>query len=349
MSNITELKAPRLDANSESVIICDIAVENGAQVAEGQLIATVESTKKTEEFCAPQSGYLYFKVAEGDTVNVDETFAVLSDAPDDALLKQEEAAEAEESEYLLSGKAKKLLKEHNIPLSALPKGKIIREKDILKLIKADVTLAPTKTNQVVVFTGGGHAKMCIEILKQTRQYEIYGISDINYPDLKEVLGIPVLGDNEILPELYEQGYRKMVNGLGTVANHPLRKEMYCKYKSMGFEFPNLIHPTAMVEPSVSMGEGNQIMMGAIVGPCVKIGSNCIVNSGAIVSHDSVISDHVHIAPGAVLGGSVKVGENTLIGMGTTIYFGVKIGSNVVIHNGCNIYSDVPDGAVISNG
>ncbi len=349
MARIVEVKAPRIDVNSETVTIYGIALENGSSVKKDQTIAIAESAKGTMECLAPADGFIYFTINEYDEVNVDSIIALISDEEDSNLLVNYdiERKQIENNEYQLTDKAADLIKKHNIPLDLLPKGKIIREKDILHLIPPSVSISPTKNNQVIVFGGGGHAKMCIEIIKQTNYLQIYGISDSNYPHLQQVLGIEVLGDNTVIEELYNQGYNKMVNGIGAVSNHSLRKEIFLRYKEKGFEFPNLIHPRAIVEPSATMGQGNQIMAGAIIGPSVKIGNNCIVNSGSIVSHDSTISDHVHIAPGAILAGGVTVGENTLIGMGTTIFYGVKIGKNVVINNGCNIYRDIPDGEKVS--
>lgn len=164
-----------------------------------------------------------------------------------------------------------------------------------------------------------------------------------------MLGVPVLGTSSLLTQLKAEGIERAVLGIGSVQNHRARVKLYDRLVAAGFKIPNLIHPRSMVEPSVTMGEGNQIFAGAVVGSAVKLGHDTIINSGTIVSHDCVIASHTHLSPGAVLAGGVEVGENTLVGMGVTVYLGVRIGSNVVIANGSHIMKDVPDGSFFRAG
>jgi len=192
--------------------------------------------------------------------------------------------------------------------------------------------------------------MCIDIINQMKTYKIIGIIDRDIKIGSKVMGIPVIAKDrdEDLKQLYNGGVKLIINGIGAATNHSIREKIYKKLKRIGFFIPNIIHPKASVEPSVSMGEGNQIMANAIVGSDVKIQNNCIINSGAIVSHDSVLENNVHIAPGAILAGRVFVGENSLIGMGSTIYLHIKIGESVIIYNNCSITKNIPDNSIIKN-
>ena len=232
-------------------------------------------------------------------------------------------------------------------MTSFPKDKLIKEKDILRLISKPYDIAETKSNKVLIYGGGGLAKVAIDILRKRKEYQLYGVIDSNYPDKKDVLGVPVIGNDAMLKELFNNGYNKAFNAIGLVNNAHWRKPPYEKLKEIGFEFINVIHDTAAIEESVKMGEGNLVCAGAAIGSDTIIGNNCFINVGSIISHDCIISDNCHIASGAVLAGRVIVGENTLIGQGCTIYIGVKIGKNVVIQNGCHIFKNVPDGSVVT--
>ena len=83
-------------------------------------------------------------------------------------------------------------------------------------------------------------------------------------------------------------------------------------------FAILIHPSAIVSDSATIGEGSIIMAGAIIQPKASIGKHCIVNSGATLDHHCILGDYAHIAPGAHLCGAVHVGEGTLVGVGVGI-------------------------------
>ncbi len=87
----------------------------------------------------------------------------------------------------------------------------------------------------------------------------------------------------------------------------------------------VIHPTAIVHHTASIGEGTYIGALAVIQPNASIGKHVIINTGAIVEHDVNIESFCHIAPQTVLSGSVSVGEGTLIGAGSAAIPGVRIG------------------------
>ena len=184
-------------------------------------------------------------------------------------------------------------------------------------------------------------------MKTKHEYELYGVVDSNFPSKKDVLGIPVIGNDDCLDELYSAGYHKFFNAVGFLNKSHYRRPTFDMLKSKGFEFVNVIHNSAIIEQNVHFGEGNLVCAGAIIGSEVNIGSNCIINAGAIISHDCIISDNCHIASGAVLAGGVIIGENTLIGQNCTINSLVKIGKNVVIQNGCSVFKDVKDNEIVT--
>ncbi|MDC0357801.1 acetyltransferase, partial [Oligoflexia bacterium] len=218
-----------------------------------------------------------------------------------------------------------------------------KSEDLRVLCEADLNLTDCR---VLVLGGGGHAKICIDILRHMQAGEIVGIVDPEFEVGSIVFDVPVLGGDDRLATLHQEGIKCAANGLGAINNHPKRQQVYNDLVSTGFTLPNLIHFVAAIEASAKFGHGNQIMANATVGSAVVVSNNCIINAGAIVSHDSVLKDNVHIAPGAIIGGNVTIGKNTLVGMGATIYLGVKIGRNVVINNGADVVKDIPDNTVV---
>ncbi len=252
----------------------------------------------------------------------------------------------------ISHPAQALIDQHRLDPHLFKDLPLVRREDVQRVLDArsgaGLPAAPSGKPQIFVLGGGGHAKMCLDILGRRGEYEVVGILDGGMVPGSRVLDVPVLGpdNDEEMARLYRQGVRLAVNGVGAAGNHPYRSQVYTRLRQAGFSLPNLIHPSAVIEPSAVLGEGNQIMAGAIVGSAVRVGDNCIVNSGAVISHDSRLADNVHIAPGALLAGNVQVGADTLVGMGVTIYLGLTIGSRVVITNGLDVFKDLPDGAFL---
>jgi UDP-perosamine 4-acetyltransferase len=105
----------------------------------------------------------------------------------------------------------------------------------------------------------------------------------------------------------------------------------------------VVHPTAFVSPSASVGAGVYVGPQAVIHSRAKVGAHCIINSGAIVEHDCVLEENTHIAPGAVLGGTVHVGHDTLVGLGSRVLPGVRIGHGCTIGAGAVVLGEVRDG------
>lgn len=333
---------PRLGVNDDYIVLAQWLKKDGSEVKKGQKIAVIETTKETSEISAEQDGYLTCLVKAGLEVKVGDDIALIEDTV--AELKNDISNDL--SEYKITEKAKRIIEENDIDISIFPKDKLIKEKDVLQFVKKPYEIAEIKTNQILIYGGGGFGKIAIDIIKKTPGVYIHGIVDINYPEKKDTMGVPVIGNDDDLERLYQEGYNKIFNAVGFKNKAHFRKKPYEMLKEKGFECPNIIHPSAQVEETVRMGEGNLVCAGAIIGSEAVLGSNCIINAGAVISHECIISDHCHIASGAVLAGMVTVGENTLIGQNCTIYSNVKIGKNVVIQNGCNIFKDVNDNEIV---
>lgn len=114
----------------------------------------------------------------------------------------------------------------------------------------------------------------------------------------------------------------------------------------GGKFINLIHPTAVISPSVCLGIGvgikafcvlaSDVSVGdftflqssVIMGHDVQIGRYCQVNSFAFFAGYSKVSDLVSVNAGAKLIQNVVVEENAVVGMGSVVINKVKSGTTV---------------------
>jgi sugar O-acyltransferase (sialic acid O-acetyltransferase NeuD family) len=358
---VVKIIVPKETVNDDSYIIRELPIPSGAFVKTGDIIIALETSKALFDVEASADGYLFYLKKVDDKVEVGETVACIAASNEFPrkvfqVSKNPQSGNTgtiDTSERRFTKNALELINKHHIDPSVFNSADIVIAEDVQKYIAkiSEVTQSisiedikiPDK-NSLVIIGGGGHAKMCIDIIKQTKEYHIYGLVDPKFSVGQNVLDVPVVGNDDVLESLFQKGVRYAVVGVGA-ANSDLRtrEKIFSKLKTIGFKLPSLIHPSAIVEASVEIGDGNQLMAGCIVGSSAVIKNNNIINSGAIVSHDCVIGDNVHIAPGAVLGGNVTVAANTLIGMGVTVYFGCKIGRQVMVMNGLEVFENIPDG------
>lgn len=190
---------------------------------------------------------------------------------------------------------------------------------------------------VVLIGGGGHAKVIIDILRYSPQYNIVGICDRNSEGVE---GVPVIGTDEILPDLYTQGVNSAFICIG--ANQKRRWELYQQLKQLGYSLPVLKHPNCIVSKNVQIGEGTCIMPGAIINSGAKLREMVIVNTGSIIEHDCIIGENSHISPRTCLCGGVNVGAHTHIGAGSVVNPAISIGGSVVVGSGSVVIRNVKD-------
>lgn len=196
--------------------------------------------------------------------------------------------------------------------------------------------------QILILGAGGHGSVCAEICKALDLPVLGFIDDNAALSGKAILGYPVLGNLESISKYAPAGHL-LVNGIGSIGAATLRDELFMKYRSLGYPFQTLVHPSAIVSPSAVIEEGAQIHLGAHVQTRSKIGMNAIVNTGAIIDHDCVIGQSAHIAPGAVISGGGRVGNLALIGTGARLIQKMRVGECAVVGAGAVVTKDVADG------
>ncbi len=202
-------------------------------------------------------------------------------------------------------------------------------------------------DKIVVLGGGGHAKVLISLLKRLTAFEITGYTDTQ--DNGPLLGIPYLGTDDELEKLAQQGIKKAVMGIGQIKNYQLRQKVAGRSKTLGFEFPPVCAPSAIINEEVTLDEGAVVMDGVVINSGAKIGAFSIVNTNASIDHDCIIEEFVHIAPGVTLSGSVHVQRFTLIGTGAAIIQGITIGAGCVIGAGAAVMRNCkPNGLYVGS-
>jgi pyruvate/2-oxoglutarate dehydrogenase complex dihydrolipoamide acyltransferase (E2) component len=80
MSTYVEIKMERLSVNDDEYIFVEQIVEEGAQVAVGDIVANIESAKTVFEIEASATGFIFFMKSRQDKLAIGETIAVISPA-----------------------------------------------------------------------------------------------------------------------------------------------------------------------------------------------------------------------------------------------------------------------------
>jgi sugar O-acyltransferase (sialic acid O-acetyltransferase NeuD family) len=202
---------------------------------------------------------------------------------------------------------------------------------------------------LLIFGGGGHGKVIIELVRSLNCYQLVGVIDDRLPTGSQILGLPVLGSAEALPEMHQQGVNLAINAVGGIGNVAIRIKIFDILAQSSFTFPTVVHPTAFVESSASMDAGVQVLSQSYISSDAKIGFGTVINAGVVVSHDCVLGKCVNLSPGAMLAGNVRVEDFVQIGMAATINLDLTIGARSRIGNGATVKADVPADTIVRAG
>lgn len=194
--------------------------------------------------------------------------------------------------------------------------------------------------KIVLIGGGGHCKSVLNTIYRIGFYDEIVVTDKGYPGIKDILGIPVVGNDDRLPELRQSGYTDAFITLGSIKSTELRHLLYEKAVNLGFHLPCIVDPSAQVSKHTSLGVGIFIGQNTVVNADVRIGDMAIINTGAIIEHECIIGSYSHISVGAKLCGAVSVGEDVLVGAGAVVIQGVQIGIGALIGAGSVVLGDV---------
>ncbi|APJ04562.1 acetyltransferase [Silvanigrella aquatica] len=195
---------------------------------------------------------------------------------------------------------------------------------------------------VVIIGAGGHAKVVVDTL-QAMQCEILGYTNITSE--KPLLNIKYLGSDDFIINQNPKNIL-LVIGFGSVKFALERQKTFEKWKSLGFSFKSLIHPSAIISQYAKLGEGVQVLMGSLIQACATIKDNCIINTGASVDHDCFIDSHCHIAPRVTLSGGVTISSNCHIGTGAVVIQNIIIENNVTVGAGAVVIKNVSSNSVV---
>ncbi len=352
---------PLINPNEPEALLVDISVQEGQKVQPGEILCIIETTKSTFDLAAEREGFVVgIQYHKGETISAGSILCLLVDDLAQKLPVNDRPPSDSKilpMELRITQPAWELAEASGIDLSGLPRDRLITRDFILQFLQRmnmPDTSYPISTtsfmpNSVILFGGGGHAKMLIELVQAEGKYRIEGILDDGKSPGTFVLGIPVLGGKDLLPRLYQSGLQLAINAVGGIGHIQTRIHVSNLLDSAGFTLPPVRHPSSLVEPSAQLANGCQVFAKAYIGAETQVGIGAIASTGCIISHDCILEEYAIISPGAILAGEVMIGTGALVGMGATINLRVRVGAGARIGNSATIKENVPAGWIVQAG
>ena len=155
---------------------------------------------------------------------------------------------------------------------------------------------------LLILGAGGHGKVVSEIA------EDMGYDKIDFLDDNSLDAIGKIYELEKFKNKYDEAF------VG-VGNNELRAELIQKLEDCGYTVPVLIHPSAYVSRSATVGKGSVIEPNAIINANSIIGIGSIISVGAIVDHNAEVGAYCHINSGAIVKAGGKIASKSRIDAG----------------------------------
>jgi sugar O-acyltransferase (sialic acid O-acetyltransferase NeuD family) len=164
---------------------------------------------------------------------------------------------------------------------------------------------------------GGHARSLIELIESSMDWQIHGLVGLPAQVGSRVLGYPVIGSDDDLASIRKECQFAVV-AVGQLPHSALRVRLVLQLQQLGFQFPVLISPHAVVSRHAQLGHGTTVGHGVIINAGSIIGHHCIINSCALIEHDVQIDNYCHVSTGVLINGGAHVGSDSFIGSGSII-------------------------------
>lgn len=198
-------------------------------------------------------------------------------------------------------------------------------------------------NKLVLIGGGGHCKSVLDAVIRSDDFSEIVITDYGTPVGTMILGCQVVGNDEMLSELFAMGFKKAFISIGSIQSTNKRRNAFLRAGKIGFSFPVIADPSASIASSTLIGPGVFIGKNAVVNAGAVIEKMAIINTGAVIEHDCRIGEFAHISVKAAVCGGTVVGRDSFVGANATVIQGVRIGMESIIGAGSTILADVPEG------
>lgn len=199
------------------------------------------------------------------------------------------------------------------------------------------------TRKVAIFGTGGFGREVLCCLTdqlgvpaaEMHKHACFVIND-EYYTVSEVMGIPVLRASEV-----NAAEVQFVIGIGD----PVLRKQVAEQLPAEAVFARVIHPSAVISPWATLGEGCVVTAGVIITCNIAIGKHAHLNLHTTIGHDCQIGDYFTTAPGVNLSGNCRIGDNVYLGTNAALKQGITITDNVTIGMGGIVLKDVNLGGV----
>ena len=167
--------------------------------------------------------------------------------------------------------------------------------------------------RLVIIGTGETAAIVFESFSWDSPHEVVAFSaDRVYITSDTISERPVVPLDELATAYPPREFRVFVAVSMTGLNR-VRRSLYDRVKSLGFECISYVSSSAVVNPSVRIGENVRINGNASLAYSARVGNNVVIGSGSHIGHSAVIEDDCFVSPHSTVCGFARIGRGAFLG------------------------------------
>lgn len=197
----------------------------------------------------------------------------------------------------------------------------------------------------IIGTGGlgrGVAEVTKILENKDRNWKIEGFIDDNKPRGEIIEGLEVCGSTEDLID------RTTITNVIIAVGHPSKKKLiyHRLKKNSNLLFPNVIHPSITLNPSINIGMGNIITENVSFSSQIVVANFCLIHFNSTIGHDVILEDFVSIYPSATISGFTELRKGSQVGTNAAILANVIIEHDATVGAGAMVNKDVKPASTV---
>lgn len=194
---------------------------------------------------------------------------------------------------------------------------------------------------LVIIGLGETAEHVYNFVQEYNLYRVIGFAvDRQYKTTDTFLELPIYCIDEVEQVIDKSVDYVFVAMLWNNLNADRRK-VYERLKAKGFNFANIISPTAKIRGTL-LGDNCWFHDFSIVQYGATIGTDVIAMAYSIVGAKSIIGDHVFLGAKSDVAGECTVGEQSFIGINSVVFDTRKVGKLCIVGACASVKRDLPN-------
>lgn len=199
-------------------------------------------------------------------------------------------------------------------------------------------------DKLIIVGTSTNARHVYEFVKYYNLYDVVGFAvNEQYKDKETFKGLPVYSLEKLDEEFGKSEVLLYVALLWNRLNAD-RKELFNSLKKDGWNFANLISPSAKIRGQIN-GSNIWIHDDVVIQNDTVINENCAIMAMSLVGANCEISKHCFLGAKSTVGGGTIIGEQTFVGMNCTVFDNTLVGKKCILGACTAVKRNVPDCSV----